>query len=282
VKRIPILFLALFALAGCGQPEPTSTAAEQATGTAETMSAPATAPATAAETTAAPAPAVAATATEATAQAESAATTESPATERIQLAQVDLSSVEAAGFVEGQHYRRLSPTQPSNSSPGTVEVAEFFMHSCIHCYNLEPYVEAWLPEKPEHIQFVRVPTTWNPTVRLHAQGFYTAVALGKEEEMNMPFFREMHDRGNYLQSADALADFFGEFDVSREEFEGVFDSFAVHTRLNRADELGRRYRVDSTPTIIVNGKYRTDVGMAGGYDQLFALIEALAAAELGL
>ena len=36
------------------------------------------------------------------------------------------------------------------------------------------------------------------------------------------------------------------------------------------------------PTIIINGKYRTDVGMAGGYDQLFELIEALAAAELGL
>jgi thiol:disulfide interchange protein DsbA len=278
VKRIPILFLALFALAGCGQPEPTSTAAEQATSAAETMSA----QVTATETTAEPAPAVAATATEAAAQAESAATTESPATERIQLAQVDLSTVEAAGFIEGQHYRRLSPTQPSNSSPGTVEVSEFFMHSCIHCYNLEPYVEAWLPEKPEHIQFVRVPTTWNPTVRLHAQAFYTAVALGKEEEMHMPFFREMHERSNYLQSVDALADFFGQFDVSREEFDGVFDSFAVHTRLNRADELGRRYRVDSTPTIIVNGKYRTDVGMAGGYDQLFALIEALAAAELGL
>lgn len=280
MKRIPILMLALFALAGCGQPEQTSTAAEQPASTAEATTAAATV------ATPEPAPAVAATLIDSAEQSESTAstastTTSSPA-DRVQLAQVDLESVEAAGFIEGQHYRRLSPTQPSNSSPGSVEVAEFFMHSCIHCYNLEPYVEAWLPDKPDHIQFVRVPTTWNPTVRLHAQGFYTAVALGKEEEMHMPFFREMHDRGNYLQSADALADFFGEFDVSRDEFDGVFDSFAVHTRLNRADELGRRYRVDSTPTIIINGKYRTDVGMAGGYDQLFELIETLAAAELGL
>ena len=270
MKRIPILLLALFALAGCGQPEATS----QATNNAPTEAATQTVATT---TTAEPAAAPAAAQT-----AAAAPQTGTDGEQRIQLAQVDLAGVEAAGFVEGQHYRRLSPAQPTNSSPGTVEVDEFFMHSCIHCYNLEPYVQAWLPEKPGHIEFVRVPTTWNPTVKLHAQAFYTAVALGKEEEMHLPFFREMHENSNYMQSADALASFFGQFDVSRDEFDGVFDSFAVHTRVNRADELGRRYRVDSTPTIIIAGKYRTDVGMAGGYDQLFELIEALAAAELGL
>jgi thiol:disulfide interchange protein DsbA len=266
--------LAALALAGCGQPEPTSTAVESASTETTTQAA--------APQAAEPAATVAESTPATTVAATSSTAAENASSERIQLAQVDLGSVEAAGFIEGQHYRRLSPTQPSNASPGTVEVNEFFMHSCIHCYNLEPYVQAWLPEKPDYIEFVRVPTTWNPMVKLHAQAFYTAVALGKEEEMHLPFFREMHENGNYLQSVDALADFFGQFDVSREEFEGVFDSFAIATRVNRADELGRRYRVDSTPTIIVGGKYRTDVGMAGGYDQLFELIDALARAELGM
>ena len=61
----------------------------------------------------------------------------------------------------------------------------------------------------------------------------------------------------------------------------MVSSFGVINQVNRADELGRRYRVDSTPTIVVNGKYKTGVDMAGSYEQLFALIEALAAAELG-
>jgi len=262
VKQLTLLLLALFVTAGCSQSEDTSSTVQ--TEVAQAAPAAQVTPAPVAQAVAAP------------------VTVETPvADERIQIAQVDLGAVEAAGFIEGQHYRRLSPTQPTGTSPDQVEVAEFFMHSCIHCYNLEPYVLAWLENKPDHINFVRVPTTWNPTVKMHAQAFYAAEALGKGEEMNQPFFREMHVNGNYLETPDAMAAFFERFDVSRDDFESVFDSFAVHTRVNQADELGRRYRVDSTPTIIINGKYTTGTGMAGGYDQMFELIEVLAAAELG-
>lgn len=205
--------------------------------------------------------------------------------ERIELAQADFSAVEAAGFVEGRHYRRLSPTQPTTTSPDSVEVNEFFMYSCIHCYNLEPFVEAWLEEKPDFIDFVPVPTTWNAGVEMHARAYYTAEALGKLEEMHWPFFREMHNAQNFLETPDKMVEFFGRFGVSREEFESVFESFAVNTKVNRATELIRRYRVDSTPTIVVNGKYVTSVGMAdpqaGNPERLFELIELLAAAELG-
>lgn len=185
----------------------------------------------------------------------------------------------AAGYQEGVHYVRLSPTQPTSSGPDQVEVAEFFMYSCPHCYNFEPYVQRWLTTKPAYVSFVRIPTVWNPTVRLHAQAFYAAAALGKGEEMHVPFFREMHENNNYLQSKDAIAAFFQRFDVDRDAFESTFESFAVHASLQRADELARRYGVDSTPTIVVNGKYRTNATMTGGYDQLLELVDALAASE---
>jgi thiol:disulfide interchange protein DsbA len=189
------------------------------------------------------------------------------------------AALAALGYQNGVHYVRLSPAQPTSSSPDQVEIAEFFMYSCIHCYNFEPYVQQWLMSKPDYVNFVRVPTVWNPTVRLHAQAFYAAEALGKGEEMHAPFFSEMHERNNYLQSEDAIAAFFAKFGVSREEFDKAFDSFSVHAKLQRADELARRYQVDSTPTIVVNGKYRTNASMAGGYDKLLELMNALAASE---
>lgn len=266
MKRILTLMLALGVLAGCSQPqEPTAAAAQSA---------------------ATPAAAPAATQTQAPAAATTAAAqTTSADVERIQLAQVDLSAVTAAGFVEGVNYRRLSPTQPTGATAGQVEVDEFFMYSCPHCYNLEPYVQAWLPDKPDFINFVRVPTTWDEWRKLHAQAFYAAEALGKGEEMHMPFYQEIHNNGNYLDNVEKVRDFFGRFGVSRADFNSVFDSFSVHTKLNRADELGRRYRVDSTPTFIINGKYRTDVGMAdptsGNPEKLFELVGLLAAAEAG-
>jgi protein dithiol oxidoreductase (disulfide-forming) len=45
--------------------------------------------------------------------------------------------------------------------------------------------------------------------------------------------------------------------------------------------LNRRYRIDSVPAVIVNGKYKTDIGMAGGEPQLFELIGELANSEHG-
>jgi len=278
VNRIVLLALAVLVTAGCGQSQETAASAESAAARAPAGQAPessaaepAAAETTAAQTAAAPAE-----------PAESgAASTVAAAPGTTQLALADLSSVEAAGFVEGVHYQRMSPTQPTSSSPDQVEVAEFFMHSCIHCYNLEPYVQAWLEDKPAHINFVRVPTTWDAYRQLHARAYYAAEALGIAEEIHMPFFREIHDSGNYLDSPEKLATFFGRFGVSSNEFESLLNSFAVVTRVNRADELGTRYRIQATPTIVVNGKYRTGVDQAGSPDKLFELIEVLAAAELG-
>ena len=187
----------------------------------------------------------------------------------------------SARFQLGTHYQRLSPTQPTSSSPTQVEVTEIFWYGCPHCYTFDPYLQRWQPGKADYVNFVRVPAVWNPVVRLHARAFYTAEALGKGAEMHDAFFREIHVNGNALDSAEKLQKFFEGFGVDAAAFKGAFDSFAVHAKLQRADELSRRYQVGSVPTIVVNGKYTTDGGMAGGYDALIDLIDELAASERG-
>ena len=182
-------------------------------------------------------------------------------------------------FALGKHYQRLTPTQPTSSSPDQVEVAEVFWYGCNHCYNFDPYVENWVSKKPDGVNFIRIPAVWNPLVRLHARAFYTADALGKGEEMHAPFFREIHVNGNPLSSEAALRDFFARFGVEADEFKSAFDSFAVHTKLQRAETLARRYRVSSVPMVVVNGKYTTNATMTGGYDQLLEVIDELVVLE---
>jgi thiol:disulfide interchange protein DsbA len=46
-------------------------------------------------------------------------------------------------------------------------------------------------------------------------------------------------------------------------------------------DLIMAYKVDRTPTIIVNGKYRLQVESAGGTDQLVELVKYLVAKESG-
>jgi thiol:disulfide interchange protein DsbA len=202
-----------------------------------------------------------------------------PSAAAAELADETGASPTSARFQLGKHYTRLSPTQPTSSPPDKVEVAEVFWYGCPHCFAFEPYVASWLAKKPEYVSFVRVPVLWSPVANIHARAFYTEEALGKTAEMHEALFREIHDNGDPLDTEDKLQAFFAKFGVDAATFTSSFDSFGVHAKLQRAEELNRRYKIASVPTIVVNGKYTTDVGMAGGYEELFALIGELAASE---
>ena len=45
--------------------------------------------------------------------------------------------------------------------------------------------------------------------------------------------------------------------------------------MNRATTLSKRYKLDGVPTIIVNGKYRTDGPMAGGREGIIKVLDFL-------
>jgi protein dithiol oxidoreductase (disulfide-forming) len=49
--------------------------------------------------------------------------------------------------------------------------------------------------------------------------------------------------------------------------------------MKRADDLMKAYGVDSTPTMIINGKYRFTATSAGGYAQAIELTQWLVAKE---
>jgi thiol:disulfide interchange protein DsbA len=204
-------------------------------------------------------------------------------------ARIELAQAEETGpapgvserFELGKHYRRLSPTQPTSSSADKVEVAEIFWYGCPHCYTFDPYIESWLANKPDYVSFVRIPALWNPLLQIHARALYTAEALGKAEEMHTAFFREIHVNRNPLNTEERLQEFFGRFGVDAESFSNAFNSFSVNVKLQRADDLAKRYRISSVPTVVVNGKYTTDATSAGSYEALMELIGELAASEAG-
>jgi thiol:disulfide interchange protein DsbA len=182
-------------------------------------------------------------------------------------------------FEAGKHYTVLSPAQPTSTDAGKIEVAEVFMYSCPGCFAFEAHIQRWLGRKADYINFVRIPAPWNPPAPLHARAYYTAEALGKAEEMDGDFFNEIHVNRNLLETEAKLAALFAKHGVDEATFKSTFNSFAVNAKVKRAEELVRRYRVPSTPTVIVNGKYSTTGTMAGSYDAWFAIIDDLAARE---
>jgi thiol:disulfide interchange protein DsbA len=185
-------------------------------------------------------------------------------------------------FKEGRNYQKVVPAQPTSVAPGKVEVIEVFWYGCGHCFNLDPAIESWRGKgRAAYVEFVRVPAMWNENTRMHARVFYTAELLGKLETLHPLIFREIHVNGNPLNTVDRIAAFFEQQGVKRDDFKQAFSSFAVESKLQRADFLNRRYRVQSVPMVVVNGKYSTDLDQAGGEQQLFTLVNELSSSEHG-
>ena len=189
-------------------------------------------------------------------------------------------------WVAGVNYRPLVPAQPTDAPPGKVEVVEVFWYGCPHCYALDPYIESWRKTKPAYIEFHRVPVTWQPVHQSHARLFYTLEALGKEDAVHNAVFAEMHDKKNYMfmqgdekETMAAQIAFAKAHGISEADFTNAWNSFTVQTSMQKADELVRRYHVDGVPLLVINGKYVTDVNMAGSQANVMSIVSDLAASE---
>jgi thiol:disulfide interchange protein DsbA len=188
----------------------------------------------------------------------------------------------ASSFKEGVNYKRLTPAQPTTVAPGHVEVVEVFWYGCPHCFDLDPLIESWRKQgKANYVDFMRVPAVWNDMAKIHAKLFYTTQALGKLEELHTPIFREIHVNKDLLNTDSKIESFFASHGVTAEDYRKANGSFSVITKMSQAEYLNDHYHVTSVPLIIVNGKWMTDVGMAGGEKQLIALMSELAAREHG-
>jgi protein dithiol oxidoreductase (disulfide-forming) len=187
----------------------------------------------------------------------------------------------AVDIKEGDQYKLLKPAQPTEfAGPGKVEVVEVFWYACPHCYAIEPKVEAWNNKgRPAYVEFVRLPATWNDVLKTHARVFYTAELLGKLPQLHEEIFREINTRGNRMDTPEKIEAFFVSHGVSKADFQKAFSSFAVESKIRRAEDLNRRYKITGTPTWIVAGKYVTDVQMAGSEDGLLQVLDALVAKE---
>ena len=205
------------------------------------------------------------------------------AAEPIRVAQAQPAQAQGqpqAEYREGQHYRVLTPAQPTSVAPGKVEVVEVFWYGCPHCYSLEPYIQRWLAEgKSEEAEFVKLPASLNPSWQPHARLFYAARALGVLEQAHGDIFREMHVERRPLNTLDEMVDFLGRYGVSAEDARAALTSFAVEAQVRKADTMVRRYRLTGVPAVVVNGKYVTGADMAGGAEQMFDVINYLVARE---
>jgi protein dithiol oxidoreductase (disulfide-forming) len=169
----------------------------------------------------------------------------------------------APGYQDEVHYQTVFPEQPGGEGK-QVRVMEFFWYGCIHCYAFEPHLEKWLEQKPESVEFERVPAMFNrPDVVMHAKTYYALNLIGAKPEIHARIFHAMHEEKKRLRSADEMEGFLEDNGVDMEKFRKAMKSFAVQTSVRKAAVMAEGYDVRGVPALAVDGKYKIG-GLEGG------------------
>ncbi len=180
-----------------------------------------------------------------------------------------------AAFIEGVHYKPTTVKLPTQSE-GKVEVWELFSYSCPHCFHFEPQVLEWKKHLPENIKFIRVPAIFRDSWLEQAKVFYAAQITGDLETLHPLLFNAIHVEKRRLNTEEQLLDFVAQQGIDRDKFAKVMHSMAVKAKVKQALLISQRSGITGVPSMIVDGKYYTDSGLAGGFDNMLETVNFLA------
>lgn len=186
------------------------------------------------------------------------------------------SAAEDTAFKEGKHYKVvLSPQDPVD--PKKVEVTEAFWYGCPHCFSFDPMIQAWREKAPSDVIFTRLPSTLGRADgEIHSRAFYVAEALGVSDKVHRALFEAIHVERKPTNTLEAVRALFATAaGVKPADFDQASSSFMVDSRVRRADTLIRAYGVTSVPSLIVDGRYITGAGMAGGNENTLKVVDFL-------
>ena len=111
----------------------------------------------------------------------------------------------AQEYQQDVNFFELQVTQPVHTGD-KIEVLELFWYRCPHCFALEPYLNKWLKNKPEFVEFVRLPAVLNRSWEFDARVYYTFVALGLVARLHEPYFEAIHEEQKRFRSVEQVAD----------------------------------------------------------------------------
>ena len=196
-------------------------------------------------------------------------------------------------FEAGKEYFLVEPAQ-GTSTGDKIEVLEVFSYACPACNQFRPFVDKIKESLPANATMTYLPASFIPAEDwpTFQRGFFAAQALGLVDKTHNAMFDAVWKEGSLktsdpvthqlvkqMPTIDDVAKFYAGYGVKAEDFVGVANSFAVNTKMKRADAQIKAYGVDSTPTVIVNGKYRITPRSAGGMDKVQAVVAYLVAQE---
>ena len=207
------------------------------------------------------------------------------------------SVAQATTWVAGKHFSVIPQAQRTNVAPGKVEVMEVFSYGCPACNHFRPTMRKLKASLPANAQLVLLPASWNAAENwpLFQRAYLTAQSLGVAEKAHEAMFDAIWTTGELavsdpktnqlkknLPTIDDVAKLYQRVTgVKAADFVNASKSFGVDLKARQADAQISAMQVPSTPTLVINGKYRINNEALEPNDDIIDLVKFLVAKESG-
>jgi len=192
-------------------------------------------------------------------------------------AQSEKKEETSSKWVEGQHYEVVS--EKASEEP---KVTEFFSHYCGHCFQFERWIDTVktaikVPFEKSHVSYI--PQNDSLVAMGMVKAFVIMQELDVEETVSPQMFAAIHLSNEGVQTEEAIKEIFLLNDISSEQYDELYASQEVYDKAKAMSELWLERRITSVPTLVVNDKYKVNMGSVTSMDELIELTIALTKIE---
>jgi protein dithiol oxidoreductase (disulfide-forming) len=157
-------------------------------------------------------------------------------------------------------YRVIPSPQPVETG-ANIEVIDFFWYGCPYCNELQPALDEWIRNKPADVTVRRVPVILKDNWAPHARIFYTLELLGELERLHLTVYHGYHVEQLFMSKPDVMEQWAARNGIERRRWTDAYYSPEVDARIARAFQATKRYDIQGTPSLVVDGRYLTSSSM---------------------
>ena len=192
-----------------------------------------------------------------------------------------LASFALAGRAGSQEIRarqnieyRIIPVQPVETG-ASIEVIDFFWYGCPYCNELQPVLEDWIKRKPDDVSVRRIPVILRDSWAPHARIYYTLDLLSEVERLHPRVYHSYHVEELAMSKPDVMEQWAVKNGIERRRWVDAYFSPEVDGRIARAFQATKRYDIQGTPSVVVDGRYLTSSSMTPTVRGMVPVVEDL-------
>ena len=177
----------------------------------------------------------------------------------------------------GVHYREVEATEPAMQGPVTVE--EYFGYPCGGCAAFEPHFEAWVKRQGDRIAVELTPIAWGEAWAIWARIFHAARAL-ELQNTHAPIFRAIHQQGLRAGTVEEAAQWLAK--TTGADVDATIRaarSVDTEIKVNRATRRAMQLQVESTPSLLIGGRWLVDGKQLASWDEMLQVADFLVERE---